>query len=220
MSGHPLEDHVNKFKDFTLNSEMYNALIKPSDEEDMDEGDDSNDKFNEEIAALDGQIFSCGGIIIEAKKNRTKSGKDMCYLTLEDLSGTLEITLFPAIYAKYRDILVEDNMVTVKGKINVRDGNNPSLIADAVFLWDDEEKVKKEDKRGKLFLRFDTKNIDIYSKVKNSLSSYPGEAQVIIRCTSSGLAFNYQNKVSINNYLINELSGIIGNENIVVQEAK
>ncbi len=220
MSGHPLEDHVNKFKNFTLNSEMYNTIIKPADEDIIEDNDDENDKFNEEIQLLDGQPFSCGGIIIEAKKNRTKSGKDMCYLKIEDLTGTLEITLFPAIYSKYRDIIQEDNMVTIKGKINVRDGNNPSLIGEAVFLWDDEEKTKKEDGKGKLFLRFDTKDIDIYSKVKNSLSSYPGESQVVIRCTSTGSAFNFQNKVSINNYLINELSGIIGNENIVVQGVK
>ena len=142
----------------------------------------------------------------------------MCYLKIEDLTGTLEITLFPNTFTKYRSVVEEDNMVTIKGKINVRDGNDVSLIGEVIFPWNDEENEKKVDKKGRVFLRFDTKNIDIYSKVKNSLLSYPGESQVTIRCTSTGSAFNYQNKVSINNYLINELSGIIGNENIVVQE--
>ena len=77
-----------------------------------------------------------------------------------------------------------------------------------------EKKVTKS----RLVLRFDTKNIDVYSKVKNTLLSYPGDIQVVIRCTSSGSAFNYQSKVTMNNYLLNELSGIIGSENIVYQE--
>ncbi len=220
MSGHPLEGQIQKYKNFNLTSEIYQTLVQSSEEEYSEDSDDEVGKVNEEIQLLDGQSFSCGGIIVEAKRNRTRSGKDMCYVTLEDLTGTLEITLFPNVYSKYRDIVVEDNMVTIKGKYNVRDGNSVSLIGELVFLWDDEEKVKKEEKNGRLFLRFDTKNIDIYSKVKNTLASYPGQTLVTIRCTSTGSAFNYQNRVAINNYLLNELSGIIGNENIVAEEIK
>ena len=83
-----------------------------------------------------------------------------------------------------------------------------------------EEEKKTDEKTGKVYLRFDTKDVDVYSKVKSSLLSYPGEAQVIIRCTATGSALNFNGKVAINNYLVNELSGIIGNENIVVKEAK
>lgn len=218
MSGHPLEDHVDKFKNFSLTAEMYRTMVSVEDEEMQD--DSEEDKFAEEMQLLDGQPFSCGGIIVEANRKRTKSGKDMCYVKLEDLTGTLEIVFFPNIYQKFRSILEEDNMVTIKGKINVRDGNAPSLVADAAYLWNDEEKQAKEMSKGRVFLRFDTKDIDVYSKVKSTLMSYPGESQVTIRCTSTGSAFNFQSKVSINNYLVNELSGIIGNENIIVQEQK
>ena len=218
MSGHPLEDHVDKFKNFSLTAEMYRTMVSVEDEEMQD--DSEEDKFAEEMQLLDGQPFSCGGIIVEANRKRTKSGKDMCYVKLEDLTGTLEIVFFPNIYQKFRSILEEDNMVTIKGKINVRDGNAPSLVADAAYLWNDEEKQAKEMSKGRVFLRFDTKDIDVYSKVKSTLMSYPGESQVAIRCTSTGSAFNFQSKVSINNYLVNELSGIIGNENIIVQEQK
>ena len=82
----------------------------------------------------------------------------------------------------------------------------------AVFI-NFEKKPTKE----RLCLRFDTKNPDIYSKVKNTIASYKGDTQVVIRCTSSNKSFVYQQTVKINNYLVNELSGIIGNENIVVQ---
>lgn len=218
MSGHPLEDHVDKFKNFSLTAEMYRTMVSVEDEEMQD--DSEEDKFAEEMQLLDGQPFSCGGIIVEANRKRTKSGKDMCYVKLEDLTGTLEIVFFPNIYQKFRSILEEDNMVTIKGKINVRDGNAPSMVADAAYLWNDEEKQAKEMSKGRVFLRFDTKDIDVYSKVKSTLMSYPGESQVTIRCTSTGSAFNFQSKVSINNYLVNELSGIIGNENIIVQEQK
>ena len=151
--------------------------------------------------------------------NYTKTGKAMCYVKLEDLKGTLELTFFSNAVSKYRDVLEEDNLVTIKGRINIRPGMPISAVGEAVFLWKDEEEkaAQKQKPKERLCLKFDTKNPDIYSKVKSSISSYPGQTQVVIKCASSGKVFVYQDTVRVNNYLVNELSGIIGNENIVVQ---
>ncbi len=214
MSGHPLQDYEKKFENFTLTSDMLR-----SDFEEELQSDDMEGYQEEEINDFgfqDGQPFTCGGIITEVNRKRSKNGKEMCYLKLEDLKGVLEVTFFANAFSKYRNILEEDNLVTIKGKINIRDGMAPSAVADAVFLWKEDEN-KEGEKKQRLCLKFDTKNPDIYSKVKNSISSYPGTTPVVIKCSSSGKVFNYQQTVKINNYLVNELSGIIGSENIVVQ---
>lgn len=216
MSGHPLQDYVKKFDSYNLTSEMM-ALTQ---EEDLasDESFDGEMQEENELNLQDGQAFVCGGIITEVKKNRVKNGREMCYLKVEDLKGTLEITLFPNTFSKYREIVEEDNLVTIKGRINIRDDRPPSAVGEVVILWKDEEaQAQKAKPKERLCLRFDTKNPDVFCKVKNSIATYPGETQVVIKCTSSNKSFVYQNSVKINNYLINELSGIIGNENIVVQ---
>lgn len=215
MSGHPLQDYIKRFDNYTLTSDMLTSNV----EDEVSEDDDfSEDKENTESALQDGQPFVCGGIITEVNKKRSKSGREMCYMKLEDLKGTIEITFFSNAFSKYRNIIEEDNLVTVKGRINIRDGMPPSAVGEVVILWKDEEENSSKPKpKQRLCLRFDTKNPDIYSKVKNSIASYPGETQVVIKCVSSNKVFNYQQQVRINNYLINELSGIIGNENIVVQ---
>lgn len=215
MSGHPLQDYVKRFDNYTLTSDMLTSNV----EDEMAEEDDfSEEKEITESALQDGQPFVCGGIITEVNKKRSKTGREMCYMKLEDLKGTIEITFFSNAFSKYRNIIEEDNLVTVKGRINIRDGMPPSAVGEVVILWkDEEENVSKPKPKERLCLRFDTKNPDIYSKVKNSISSYPGETQVVIKCVSSNKVFNYQQQVRINNYLINELSGIIGSENIVVQ---
>ena len=217
MSGHPLQDYAKKFKNFTLSSDM----IVQDDDMQIDGEDDEmqmevGDILNENTLE-DGQPFTCGGIITEVNMKRTKTGKSMCYVKLEDLKGTMELTFFSNAVAKYRSVLEEGNLVTVKGRINIRPGMPLSVIGEAVFLWQDEEERAKAEGREKLYLRYDTKNPDINSKVKNSLETYPGETQVVVRCSSSGGAFVYPHGVSLNNYLINELSGIIGSENIVVK---
>ena len=215
MSGHPLQDYVKRFDNYTLTSDMLTSNV----EDEVAEDDDfSEEKETTESTLQDGQPFVCGGIITEVNKKRSKSGREMCYMKLEDLKGTIEITFFSNAFSKYRNIIEEDNLVTVKGRINIRDGMPPSAVGEVVILWKDEEENSSKPKpKQRLCLRFDTKNPDIYSKVKNSIASYPGETQVVIKCVSSNKVFNYQQQVRINNYLINELSGIIGSENIVVQ---
>lgn len=214
LSGHPLQDYVKKFDNYTLTSDM----LADTQSDEMSEDENFEGESTNETNLQDGQPFVCGGIITAVSKKRSKSGRDMCYLKLEDLKGTIEITFFSNAFSKYRNVLEEDNLVTIKGRINIRDGMPPSAVGEVVMLWkDEEERAEKAKPKERLCLRFDTKNPDIYSKVKNSIASYPGETQVVIKCTSSNKVFVYQQQAKINNYLINELSGIIGNENIVVQ---
>ncbi len=213
MSGHPLQDYIKKFDEFNLTSEM---MIQDEMEQAGEEDDEM--AMMGEPNLEDGQSFTCGGIITEVNRKRTKTGKEMCYIKLEDLKGTLEVTFFSNAFTKYRSLIEEDNLVTIKGRINVRDGMAPSAVGEAVFLWKDEEaKTEKTPTKERLCLRFDTKNPDVYCRVKNSIASYPGDTQIVIKCTSSNKTFVYQQTTKINNYLLNELSGIIGNENIVVQ---
>ena len=217
MSGHPLQDYTKKFERFDLTSDM---LIQDDDfqREENEYEVDAGDVLYDSSDLQDGQPFTCGGIITEVNMKRTKTGKSMCYVKLEDLKGTLELTFFANAVTKYRELLEEDNLVTVKGHINIREGRAISAIGEAVFLWKEEdERNEKNAGKQRLFLKFDTKNPDIYSKVKNTLASYSGDTKVIMKCSSTNKAFEYQQGVLINNYLINELSGIIGSENIVVQ---
>ena len=214
LSGHPLQDYVKKFDNYTLTSDM----LADTQSDEMSEDENFEGESTNETNLQDGQPFVCGGIITAVSKKRSKSGRDMCYLKLEDLKGTIEITFFSNAFSKYRNVLEEDNLVTIKGRINIRDGMPPSAVGEVVMLWkDEEERAEKAKPKERLCLRFDTKNPDIYSKVKNSIASYPGETQVVIKCTSSNKVFVYQQQAKVNNYLVNELSGIIGNENIVVQ---
>ena len=72
-------------------------------------------------------------------------------------------------------------------------------------------------KEKKLYLRFDTKNPDVYAKVKAIVSTYPGQSQIVVKCLSSSTAFAFSSKVDVNNYLINELIGLLGETNVVIK---
>lgn len=65
----------------------------------------------------DGSVKWIGGIISKKIQRFTKKGDLMASLTLEDLTGRVEVTVFPALYLQHKDILEEDRVVCIKAKI-------------------------------------------------------------------------------------------------------
>ncbi len=231
ISGHPLDDYLDKYEKFNFTSNMipdesaddyggevdeendgqvdYNYQPEADDEEEELQGEDEDNNF-----VKDGQIVIGGGIIKSVKKIMTKSG-NMAFLTIEDLYGTFDVMLFSKLYNRYKDIAIEDGLVTVKGKISIRDGKSPCVVAETIIPWEKEE--KRQDTNEKLYLRFNTKDPVIYNKVKSIASSYPGKSQIIIKCTMTNSAFSFNTKVDLNNYLTNELIGLLGEENVIIR---
>ncbi|MBQ8444368.1 MAG: hypothetical protein IJX25_03350 [Clostridia bacterium] len=179
------------------------------------EGDEELETTPEDENTIkDGMPVTCGGII-KAVKKITKGANTMAFLTIEDIYGNFDVSLFNRAYAKFKDFVEEDKMITVRGKISIREGKSPSVVADSIIAWDKQEEVVKQEKT--VYLRFDTKNIDIYNRVKKIASSYVGDCPIVIKCTSSNKAFAFNAKVDPNNYLINELMGLLGEDNVIVR---
>ena len=210
LSGHPLDSYLDKFDGFTFTSDMIQS--EEGEEEFENEEAVQSHHFQE------GQVVTCGGIIVEKKKlTSKKSNKDMAFLKVEDLYGNIEVAVMPNIYPKFKMFLEEDNLISVKGKISLRN-DIPSVIAEDIIPWQKEEQdVVKEKKDVTLYIRCNTKDFDNFNKVKDVLANYYGNSPVIIKCTSTNKAFSYSQKVNVNNYLLNELYGIIGEDNVIAK---
>ena len=57
----------------------------------------------------------------------------MAYLTVEDLTGQIEVVAFPKCFDNYRQNMEEDNVVVIKGKLDLKEEGNPKLLADSVM---------------------------------------------------------------------------------------
>ncbi|WP_313891588.1 DNA polymerase III subunit alpha [Psychrobacillus sp.] len=62
------------------------------------------------------------GLIEEIKRIRTKKGEMMAFVTLQDETGNVSVTLFPEDYAKFEGMLEEHSIVRVEGKSERRNG--------------------------------------------------------------------------------------------------
>ncbi len=69
----------------------------------------------------DGNVRRVGGIVSKVTKKLTKKGDPMAVIILEDLVGSVEIVVFPALYAQFVEILAEDEIICVRGRLDVRE---------------------------------------------------------------------------------------------------
>ena len=71
------------------------------------------------------------GVISRIKKIITKSGQPMLFVTVEDLSHSMEVLVFPKMLAQDPDKWIDGGMVIVDGTLSDKDGET-KLLANAV----------------------------------------------------------------------------------------
>ncbi len=84
------------------------------------------------------QNITIGGIIAKIKKIYLKNQKAMMFVTLEDLTSTIEILVFPKILEATETTWQEEKIVLVSGKISNKDGEM-KLLADSVKIVNQNE---------------------------------------------------------------------------------
>ena len=79
----------------------------------------------------DGKEVSLAVIIETIKVTITKKGDKMGLLKLRDYSGYIEVAIFPETYKKYKELLIIDIPLVVRGKVSTRN-NEKTLVIDEV----------------------------------------------------------------------------------------
>jgi DNA polymerase-3 subunit alpha len=82
------------------------------------------------IATYKGSV-NIAGIITKVQKIITKKGDQMAFVDVEDLTGVVEILVFPTLFQKFRDIIEVEKIVIVTGKVSDKDGV-PKLLVDEI----------------------------------------------------------------------------------------
>jgi len=76
-----------------------------------------------------GTTVVAAGMIEYVRTQLTKNGDQMAFIKLADFDGAIEAAVFPRIYTEFKNILVPDTVVALKGKLSSRNGEL-SMVAD------------------------------------------------------------------------------------------
>ncbi len=88
----------------------------------------------EAVEREDGAVLTLGGVITGLSRKFTKKGDQMAVFTLEDLDSTVECTVFPRVLIEQGHKLVDDAIVTVRGRIDKRDESRVGFMAQDVTI--------------------------------------------------------------------------------------
>ncbi len=123
ISGHPLDDYV---------ATMKQIVTAHSFEFKREEGADED-----ALLLTDGQYVTIAGMITAMKTITTKKGQMMAFITIEDLAGSVEVTVFPRIFEKNRHLMEMDEKVYIYGKVSTKDGEDSGLLAEEMCGFDE-----------------------------------------------------------------------------------
>ena len=75
-----------------------------------------------------------GGIINEIKKIITKTGRAMLIAKIEDLTGNIEITVFPKTLETTSEVWQKDSIVIIEGRVNKNNGELKIICENAKII--------------------------------------------------------------------------------------
>jgi len=81
-----------------------------------------------------GHRIKIGGIINKIEKFNTKTGQSMLFVQIEDMTGRIEVIVFPNTLEQTATIWQEEKIILVSGRISDRDGNLKIICEDVKVL--------------------------------------------------------------------------------------
>ena len=95
----------------------------------------------------DGAWVTVGGIVVDCKKIRTKSGTQMMFATLDDIEGQVEMLVFKADESDNATVIAPDAIVLVRGRLDHKDrGETKLVVQEAQRFEPDPEEVARAPK--------------------------------------------------------------------------
>ncbi|MFC1798436.1 DNA polymerase III subunit alpha [Thermodesulfobacteriota bacterium] len=128
----------------------------------------------------DGETIRIGGHIRSIKTIKTKKGDLMAFVALEDLDGSVEMTVFPKLYRLVYELLVEDTPILIQGQVQ-RDEFAAKILADTIIG------VEKAEEKWTAAVHFnlDMTRMDtsVLSELYDILMTHPGNCRAYLHLT-------------------------------------
>ncbi|MCL2182628.1 MAG: DNA polymerase III subunit alpha [Chitinispirillia bacterium] len=187
------------------------------------------DQFRDEIAAFtdagvtgesirampNNSTATVGGVITDFRPLKTKKdNRDMASMKIETPDATLNLIVFTEAYARYRDMLANDAMLLVYGRVMNKDEAKIS-VESCMHLYQVREALTKG-----VHIRVSPDSVDEgrMRAVYDCCAGHPGECYLVIHVGGSKLR-SKTITVSPGHELIKALRDIAGKENVWISRA-
>ena len=199
LSAHPLDNYKFQIQTFVKNSvsEMENLETVVGDSSYRD--------------------YTIAGIISNVQVKTSRNGKEMGVFTLEDHEGTREFVLFGKQFLNFREFLVDDIMVLIRGRVHrpnwAKNDSSARLYADITNIILLSEIFEREARSIDIMSDVNDVIVHRWHELGNILRKYPGDSKVTFHVkdpiTSVSVAMPSRNlKTNINQALLGEIDAL------------
>ena len=168
------------------------------------------------------------GLITSAKKKITKSDATMAFLNFEDMTGSIEVIVFPKTLIEKPTMFHEGNILLLHGRVSMREDEDAKVVCEAVEPCPSSvpaeaakapTQEKKKAARG-LFLRFDTASSPQIEYCRKLLNIFDGAVPLYyyFADTKEYKRNPIGQNIDVNDVLLRELRKILGESNVIFNE--
>lgn len=199
ISGHPLEKIKSQIElQTTINTYQMKKINSDIEETGMSEFEDN-------------QFVKYVGIVTSVKKKYTKTNKLMAFITVEDMYGPTEVIVFENCYQNCANILVEDSIILVEGRLSVREDEDTKIVA---------RDIKEFGIQKKKILSINITELDEESKnkLRGAIKFFCGDKNNMPIQIINGDKKDLAGGIYITDTILSELQELIGKERIKIEE--
>ena len=188
LSSHPMKE----YEEILSRHRNISAL----DLRDVEGDDESSSSVSDNMEVV------TGGIITNVRKKTTRNNAMMAFVTIEDLYGSMELLIFPKTYEKYSSMLLEDNIILVKGRLSLKEDDTPKIIPETISYIDDSP--VPENKVNCISFIVDEGDVE---KLKAFVGYFSGNKDVQFKSKASGNVL-FTAKMNLNDRVLSNLKAL------------
>ena len=216
ITGHPLDDYAQSLKMQTTNEISKIFFVQETLDDTLESNIGDVAIFNNQDTLQDNDRVVLGGILASVNQKVTRNNSIMAFLKLEDLTGTIEVIVFPKTLEKVKELCVTDSLVIVKGRLSLKEDEPPKLICESI------EPLEKMN-TSKVYLRVeDTISAKELNKNLRELlmKEYLGDTPIYIFASKEKQKFRVPRDrwISLESDVMDLLKETLGEENVKIQD--
>ena len=155
-------------------------------------------------------------------RKTTKNNQTMCFVRLEDMTGSIECIVFANLYAEKALLLQVGTIILMRGRLSLREDKEPSVVCESVEpnpknVVGEEKTAAKKQRQG-IFIRVASKSDPRLQKLEALKAIFCDGACVPVYVFDSGSGkYGKGGLISVNKPLVRELETIFGKENVAIR---